>query len=340
MRDRSTSIEGNSVMQRMRHRRYLRSWFGAVVLSVSAFCIGVALADAPARHYQVAVFTNGLTASPVLEGLQEGLAQLGYVAGKNITFLVEDTHGVVADLAQRAERLTAANPDVLVTVGTIHTTAARQVTERIPIVFTYVGDPLRSGLVASYAASQNNLTGISVYSGPLSGKRLEILQEVAPDIKRLLALVAAKESIAESAFQVLDETAKKLGLQVLRRDVTTREEIEHVLRDTPTGAVDAIYHVPSALMTGYIGLLIQKARLDKIPLMVHEDSLVEQGALASYGANFRLMGAQTAKLVAKVLKGAKPSEMPIQTPDKMMLTINLTTAKTIGLRPPLSVLER
>ena len=74
-------------MQRMRHRRYLRSWFGAVVLSVSAFCIGVALADAPARHYQVAVFTNGLTASPVLEGLQEGLAQLGYVAGKNITFL-------------------------------------------------------------------------------------------------------------------------------------------------------------------------------------------------------------------------------------------------------------
>src|SRR2546425_13375949 len=102
--------------------------------------------------------------------------------------IVEDTHGVVADLAQRAERLTAANPDVLVTVGTIHTTAARQVTERIPIVFTYVGDPLRSGLVASYAASQNNLTGISVYSGPLSGKRLEILQEVAPDIKRLLAL--------------------------------------------------------------------------------------------------------------------------------------------------------
>ena len=74
-------------MKRMRHSRYLRSWFGAVVLSVSAFCTGVALADAPARHYQVAIFTNGLTASPVLEGLQEGLAQLGYVAGKNVTFL-------------------------------------------------------------------------------------------------------------------------------------------------------------------------------------------------------------------------------------------------------------
>ena len=324
----------------MRQSRFLSSWFGVVLLTVWALCLGVALADAPARHYQVAVFTNGLTASPVLEGLQEGLAQLGYVEGKNVTLIVEDTHGAVPDLAQRAVRLATAKPDVIVTVGTIHTTAAQQATDTVPIVFTYVGDPLRSGLVASYASSQNNLTGISVYSGPLSGKRLEILQEIAPDIKRILAVVAVKESIAESAFQGLDETAKKLGIQVLRRDVTTREEIEHVLRDTPTGAVDAIYHVPSALMTGYIGLLIQKARLDKIPLMVHEDSLVEQGALASYGANFRLMGAQTAKLVAKVLKGAKPSEMPIQTPDMLTLTINLTTAKAIGLGFPHSVLER
>jgi putative tryptophan/tyrosine transport system substrate-binding protein len=125
---------------------------------------------------------------------------------------------VVANLAQRTVRLTTAKPDVLVTVGTIHTTAARQATDQVPIVFTYIGDPLRSGLVASYASSQNNLTGISVYSGPLSGKRLELLQEIAPDTKRILALVAAKESIAESSFQVLDETAKKLGIQVLRRD--------------------------------------------------------------------------------------------------------------------------
>jgi putative tryptophan/tyrosine transport system substrate-binding protein len=324
----------------MRRNKFLRSWFAAVVLAVLALCVSVVLAGDQARHYQVAVFTNGLTASPVLEGLQEGLAQLGYVEGKNVTLIIEDTHGVVSNLAQRAVRLTTAKPDVLVTVGTIHTTAARQATDHVPIVFTYVGDPLRSGLVASYASSQNNLTGISVYSGPLSGKRLELLQEIAPDTKRILALVAAKESIAESSFQALDETAKKLGIQVLRRDVTTREEIEQVLQDTPAGAVDAIYHVPSALMSGYVDLLIQKAKQEKLPLMVHEDSMVQQGALASYGANFRLMGAQTAKLVAKILQGAKPSEMPIQTPDTMLLTINLTTAKAIGLELPVSILER
>jgi putative tryptophan/tyrosine transport system substrate-binding protein len=93
-------------------------------------------------------------------------------------------------------------------------------------------------------------------------------------------------------------------------------------------------------MSGYVDLLIQKAKQEKLPLMVHEDSMVQQGALASYGANFRLMGAQTAKLVAKILKGAKPSEMPIQTPDTMLLTINLTTAKAIGLEFPVSILER
>jgi putative ABC transport system substrate-binding protein len=324
----------------MQRNRLLRSWFVAVILAVWTLYISISLADTPARHYQEAVFTNGLTASPVLEGLQEGLAQLGYVAGKNVTFLVEDTHGTVPDLAQRAARLAATNPDVLVTVGTIHTTAARQATDRVPIVFTYVGDPLRSGLIASYASSKNNLTGVSVYSGPLSGKRLELLQEIAPGIKRILAVVAAKESIAESAFQTLDETAKKLAIQVLRRDVTTRAEIEQVLRDTPTGAVDAIYHVPSALVTGYIEPLIQKAQLEKIPLMVHEESMVENGALASYGANFRLQGAQAAKLVVKVLQGARPAEMPIQTPEKLTLTINLTTAKAIGLALSPTILER
>jgi putative ABC transport system substrate-binding protein len=332
--------EAKKEMSRMWWYRYVIAWCGMGGLVLATLGIDGALAGEQARQYRVAVLTHGLTARPVLEGLQEELAKLGFVAGKNVTLTVEDTHGVVPDLVQRAARLAAAEPDVLVTVGTIHTTAARKATDHVPIVFTYVGDPLRSGLVASYASSQNNLTGISVYSGPLSGKRLEILQEIAPDIKRILALVAAKESIAESSFQVLDETAKKLGIQVLRHDVTTREEIEQVLRDTPTGSVDAIFHVPSALMSGYIDLLIQKARQEKLPLMVHEDSMVEQGALASYGANFRVMGAQTAKLVAKILKGAKPSEIPIQTPDKILLTINLTTAKAIGLGLALSVLER
>jgi putative ABC transport system substrate-binding protein len=166
------------------------------------------------------------------------------------------------------------------------------------------------------------------------------LQEVAPAIKRVLAIVAAQESIAESAFQLLDETAKKLEIQVLRRDVTTREEIEQVLREIPAGVVDAIYHVPSSLVGAHIDLLIQKAKQEKLPLIVHEDSMVNKGALVSYGADFRLQGRQAARLVAKILKGTNPADIPIQTPDKLILAVNLSTAQAIGLTLPLNVLER
>jgi putative ABC transport system substrate-binding protein len=296
--------------------------------------------DAQPRQYRVAVLTPGLAYGLVLQGFQDELAKLGYVKGKNVTLIVEDTQGVPPDLGQRAARLMAAKPDVLVTVTTPHTKTAKETTATVPIVFTWVGDPIRSNLITSYASSQNNLTGISVYSGPLSGKRLEILQEVAPDIKRILAVVATKESIAESAFQLLKETAQKLEIQVLRRDVTTREEIEEVLRATPAGVVDAIYHVPSSLAGAHIELLIQKATEDKLPLIVHEDSMVKKGALVSYGADFRLQGMQAARLAAKILQGTHPADMPIQTPDKLILAVNLTTARAIGLALPLSVLER
>ena len=288
----------------------------------------------------MAVLTPGLSYTPVLEGLQEGLAQLGYIGGKNVTFLVEDTHGTVPDLAQRAARIAAANPDVLVTVTTSYAIAAKQVTDRVPIVFTWVGDPLRSGLIASYASSQNNLTGISNYGSSQAGKRLELLHEIAPGIKRIMAVVATQDRSAQVTFQGLAETAQKLQLQVLRHDVTTPEEIEPALRDLPVGAVDAIYHVPSALVVTQIELFIQKAKQEKIPLIVNEDSMVDKGATVSYGANFRLIGMQAAKSVTKILKGAQPAEIPTQTPDTMMLAINLATAKAIGLELPRSILER
>ena len=326
--------------QRMRWRKFLSLWSRAVVLAVATLCVGVALVGAQPRQYRVAVLTPGLSFTSVLEGLQEGLAQLGYVQGKNVTFLIEDTHGTVPDLAQRAAGLAAAGPDVLVTVTTGYAMAAKQATTSVPIVFTWVGDPLDAGLIASYAASQNNLTGISNYASAREGKRLELLQEIAPGIKRVLAVVATHDRSAQANIQRLDETAKKLGIQVVRRDVTTREEIESVLRDMPPGAVDAIFHVPSALAVSQIERFIQKAKQEKLPLIVNEDSMVDKGALASYGANFRLIGVQAAKFVVKILKGTQPAEMPIQTPDEMMLATNLTTAKTIDLKLPRSVLER
>jgi putative tryptophan/tyrosine transport system substrate-binding protein len=184
------------------------------------------------------------------------------------------------------------------------------------------------------------LTGITNYSGPLSGKRLEVLQEVAPGIKRVLALVVPQDSVAEVSFQALAEVAPKLGIELLRYDVSSKAELEQTLNALPKGAVDAICHIPSSLVGTHIDLLIHKAKEDRIPLVVHEHSMTERGALVSYGAGFRLLGIQAAKLVAKIVSGAKPAEMRIQTPEQLVLTLNLTTAKAIGLNIPPSVFER
>jgi putative ABC transport system substrate-binding protein len=326
--------------QRGQRPGYLRPWCEAVLWALWALLISGVAVEAHSPRYRVAVLNPGGTFNVALEGLREGLAQLGYQEGQEITFLVEDVQGKVASLAERAAKLVEAKPDVIFTLGAAPTAAAKQATTTLPIVFAFVADPLRLGLIASYASSQNNLTGITSHAGPLSGKRLEILREVAPGIKRVLVLVAPQESVAEVSFQFLAEAAPKLGIELLRHDVRSKEDIEQLLQAMPKGAMDAIYFVPAILVGANIDLLIRKGKQDRIPLVVTETSMVERGALVSYGAEFRLLGIQAAKLVAKILKGAKPSDTPIQTPEQLPLAINLTTARVIGLNIPPSVLER
>jgi putative ABC transport system substrate-binding protein len=324
---------------RQRHG-YRRLGLWVVVLAASVPYVSAPGIGAQGRQFQVAILTAGPIAAPAVDGFREGLAQLGYTEGKNIAYMVEDAQGELASLANRAAKIAEAKPDVMFTIGTTPTAVAEQATTTLPIVFTLVADPLRSGFIASYASSQNNLTGITNHAGPLSGKRLEILQEIAPRIKHVLVLVAPQESVATVSFQFLAETAPKLGIELRRHDVTSKEEIEQILTAVPKGAVDAIYFVPSTLVGTHIALLIHKAKEDRIPLAVTEHIMVEQGALVSYGADLQMVGMQAAKLVAKILKGTKPSEMPVQLPEELPLAINLTTAKAIGLDIPRNILER
>lgn len=312
-----------------------KSLVWAVALSLTPVCASWA----QPRVLRVGVLTPGLTFDPVFRGLQEGLARIGYTDGNNITFIVEDTKGSAADLAPRMAKLLAAKPDVLYAVTTAHAIAAKQATTTVPIVFAWVGDPIQTQLIAAYASSDNKLTGISTSSDSLSGKRLEALLEVAPRVKRLLAIVAPKEYVAQSSFRFLQETAKKLGVQVVRWDATTEEDLNRVLREIPKGSVDAIFHIPSYLGS-YIHLLIEKAKQDKIPLVVHEESMAGKGALLSYGPDFRSVGVQAARLMAKILKGEKPSEIPSEAPEKLLLVLNLSIAKAIGLKVSGDFLQR
>lgn len=324
----------------MERNRSSRPGLMTMFLAAAAVLVGVLPAGAQSSGYRVAVLTPGVTYAPALEGLRESLSRLGYQEGKNISFIVDEVKAGASDLVSRAKKLVEAKPNVVVAVTTPLTAAAKQATTTIPIVFVWVGDPLRSGLIASYASSKNNLTGVAAYSGPLSAKRLEILKEIVPGIKRVLAVVTTKDSVAESSFQSVSETAKRLGVQIVRKDVTTKEEIEKVIQETAKGSVEAIYAAPAALVGVHIDLLIKKSKEDRLPLVVWENSMVKQGALFTYGADVRQVGAQSAKLVSKVLRGARPSDVPTEIPEKLMLVINLSTARAIGLKIPEPVLER
>ena len=324
----------------MKQTNWLKLVLEALLVANWMVLIGVSPVAGQPSHAQVAVLTPGITLASVHEGLQEGLARLGYKEGKNITYLVDDTKGSTSDLVLRAAKLLTAKPDVIFAVTTLHAVAAKRATTTVPIVFAWVGDPIQAGLIASYASSKNNLTGISSSSAMLSGKRLDVLLEVAPKVKRLLVFVVPEESAGLIALQVLEETAKKLGVQLVRRVVTNREEIDRALKEAPKVSVDAIFFISSTLVRANIDLLVKKAKRERIPLAVHEDSLVEIGGLISYGSDPRLAGLQAAVLVDKVLKGTRPGEILVETPDRFFLAINLRTAKEIGLHIPSAILER
>jgi putative ABC transport system substrate-binding protein len=311
-----------------------------VVLGLAILFMAAASSSAQSQIHPIGVLTPGKAFDPVFLGFQEGMSRLGYYEGRNVKFIVEDAKGNTSDLPLRMTRLLNAKPDMLYTIGTAQSIAAKRATSTVPTVFAWVADPFKAGLIAKYESSNSNFVGITVPSDSLSGKRLEALLQVAPQVKKVLAIVAVKEDIAQNSWRYLEDTAKKMSVALDRRDATSEEDVKRILQETAKGSVDAIYHVPSSLVGAHIGLLIEKSKEHKIPLVVHEDSMVQKGALLSYGPDFRLAGLQSAKLADKILKGGKPSEIPSEPPDKLFLAINLGTAKAIGHRIPRGIMER
>jgi putative ABC transport system substrate-binding protein len=306
-------------------------------LIATGIFLAASFGHADDRRRQIAIFTPGMGLSAVHGGMQEGLARLGYVEGKNIIYDVEDTRGSYSDLPARAEKIMARAPDLLFAVTNPHALAAKQAAG--PIVFAWVGDPIRAGLVAGYSDSKSNLTGVSAGGDRLSGKRLEMLVAIAPKIRRLLIFVSRSEPVSSSAFQEVQEPARKMGIQIVRRDVGSAQEIGAVLGEKH-GAFDAIFQTPSILLRSQIDLLIGRAKKAGQPLSVIDSELVDRGALISYGPDPRLVGAQAAEMVAKIMNGAKPGDLTVQAPNRYLLAINQTTAKQIGITIPRGILEQ
>ena len=324
----------------MRQRSFFRRFFETAPLALWVFLMSPCVSWAQSSGFRIGVLTPGLSRKLVFVGLKEGLNRFGYREAENASFVVEDTEGQVSGLMTRAEKLLDARPDALFAVTTAHALAAKEMTATLPIVFAWVGDPIGSGLAAGYKSSKNNLTGVSSYAGPISGKRLEVLKEIAPRSKRILILVDPNDAGSRIAVKHLEEAAAKLRVNLVRREATNRQEVEKVMAAAGKDSVDAIYFIPSIVIGAQFDLFLKKSREDKLPFVAAEATWVEKGALFSYAADFRLVGAQAARLVAKILKGEKPSEIPTETPGKLLFVLNTTTAKSIGLKIPRKVLDR
>jgi putative tryptophan/tyrosine transport system substrate-binding protein len=266
------------------------------------------------------------------------LRELGWIEGRNVSIEYRWAEGRSARYAEIAAEFARLKVDVIVTPGGA-TLAAKQATSVIPIVFAAAADPVSSGLVASLARPGGNVTGLSLQATDLAGKRLELLREALPTLRRLAIMANAGYPAAVLEMRETQAAAHTLGLEVAALEIRRAEDISPAF-ETLKGGADALYVVFDPLVSANrtrIDILSLGARL---PTMHGNRELVEAGGLLSYGSNFSDLYRHAADLVGKILRGAKPADIPVEQPTKFELVVNLTVAKALGLAIPEAFLLR
>ena len=283
-----------------------------------------------------AALTNPKSA---VSALRQGLREMGYVEGQNIAFEYRPQGGKPAPLSTYAAELVRLPVDVLVTFGSIPTRAAREETATIPIVFTCTFDPVEQGLVASLTHPGGNLTGTTGTTQGLTGKRVELLKEVAPAATRVAALKDSTHPLYEASITRLQAVTRSLGLDlhlVAVRDPAN--ELERAFAALGHERVEAIYIEPNHTFRPYQAQIVHFVAKSQLPAIYPVRSYVVAGGLMSYEADCPALAQRAGNLVGKILQGAKPAELPVELPLKYHLAINLKTAKALGITMPPSLL--
>jgi putative ABC transport system substrate-binding protein len=253
---------------------------------------------------------------------------------------VRFTQGNAAELPVAARDLVRHAVDIIVASGGGSAAkAAQAASQRIPIVFAGVSDPVGWGLVKSFAHPGGNLTGIADLETEVAPKRLEIFREIVPGLKRVLVVYDATNADAVEKLAIYRDAALRLGLVLLERPVHSEQEAQATLAGTRKVEADG-YLAPRVPSLNIPGLIREVASKQAVPAMFHDPFFVEQGGLASYSANDHELGRQAARLVDKILKGAQPADLPVEQPTKFELVINAKTATALGIMIPPSILLR
>ena len=274
------------------------------------------------------------------EAFRKGLREHGYVEGQNIHVEYRFAGGRAERLADLAPELVRLKVDVIVTTGTEVTDAAKQATKTIPIVFAIVADPVESGFVESLAQPGGNITGFDTLNIEASGKRLELLKEVKPRISRVAVLQNPANSASPAMLKETEAAAKRLGMRLQSLEIRSSDDLVGAFQAATRQQAGALVELPDNLLASQERRIGDFAIKNRLPEISWSSEWVEAGSLMSYGANIPDLYRRAASYVEKILKGAKPADLPVEQPMKFELVINLNTAKQIGLTIPPNVLAR
>ena len=318
----------------MLRRRDVLTGTGAVL-----FTPRIAVAQQAGRPPRIGfLFYGSPGPAPELEAFRKGLTDVGYSETQNLAVDYRFADGRPERLPELATQLVALKPSVIVAPGTPAAVAAKQATRTIPIVFVGVADAVGSGLAAHFARPTANITGLTSNSAQLGGKRLELLKAVVPKASRIAVLYNPDDSSNVLASKDLEQSAPALGLTLQRVEVRTPAEFESAFAAMTRGQAQALFGAAGLLTTPHRQVLVNLAAKARIPAIWGERQFVDSGGLMSYAADFYEQIRRSATYVDKILKGSRPSDLPIEQPTKLDLVINLKTARALRLTIPQSLL--
>jgi putative tryptophan/tyrosine transport system substrate-binding protein len=320
-------------------RREVVQGIGAVGLGLLAGCGRWPWqAPAPARVPRIGVVTAAEAIDPINEALRQGLQELGYIDGQNAVVEWRFTGGRLDPYPDLVGELVRLPVDVIVVQGTAGSRAAKQATSTVPIVMAFTNDPVRAGVVASLARPGGNVTGLASIAAELSGKRLQLLQDTVPSLARVAMLW--NPAIADRAheFEETEAAARVLGVDLQSVEVREANDFERAFEAVLRGRADALFLQDNDALDRNRPRIADFAAAHGLPAMSIRGEFVAAGTLMSYGANIADMNRRAATYVDKILKGAKPADLPVEQPMRFDFVINLKTAQALGLSIPHHVL--
>ena len=285
--------------------------------------------------------TSSASLEPELvRAFREGLRDHGYVEGQNLLIEYRWAEGNDQRFPDLAADLVKLKVDIILTAGTPAALAAKRATQTIPIIMAVAGDPVGTGLVSSLARPGGNLTGLTAMVPDLEGKRLEMLREVFPKLAKLVVLLNSANSLTAIQWEQTKISAKALGIQLQPIEVQRRDDFKNAFARVARQRPDAITMVADRFLLAHRTQIVDFVAKTRLPAMYPYREFVVAGGLMSYAPSYEDLFRRSATYVDKILRGAKPGDLPVEQPTKFELILNLRAAKAIGLKIPPSLLQR